>query len=480
MDKRKIFLTSLAVILVAGFLLRLFPLRGGYHYWDETVYLQHAEIMTGESPNNYNEFEFRPILFPLTLAGVFLISHSLLSAHLAVVGLSSLVIILVYILGKELYSRQTAIIAAAIYAVSPLGIVLSHDILVDPILPLFWILTAFSLTRALRTDKRTYFVLTGLMAAFAVLMKFTSLVILPAIAFIVLISYFRDNQTDIDALVTQARSFVIEQKNWLMVVGFFAGTLPYLLWSYLEFGSALHVFAAALTKSGARDAFITYLNGWNKYLLAPLYVGIPLFFWKIELKRLENYLPVIFFLSLYLPLQFFLANKEHRFLMPVLPFIVLIAAEGLRKLRSGEIFDNLKLSKSIFAFLIITSLVMIPSSMQERNVFAQGLSTDWEAPVMETGEWLNQNTDEEALVYTNYQYPALGYYSKRDIVWFREYEPIDQIVGEEIDTPGYVYLSTESPYPHPSLEELESDPRFELSKTFENTVYLFYFTGASQ
>jgi len=36
--------------------------------------------------------------------------------------------------------------------------------------------------------------------------------------------------------------------------------------------------------------------------------------------------------------------------MPAIPFIVLMAAEGLRKLRTGDIFENMKLSKSVFAF----------------------------------------------------------------------------------------------------------------------------------
>lgn len=480
MDKRKIFLIVLAFILAAGFLLRLFPVRGGYHYWDETVYLQHAEVLTGESPDVYNEFEFRPPLFSLILAGAFLISSSLLSAHITVAGLSSLAIILVYIVGKELYSRQTAIIAAAIYAASPLGIILAHDILVDPILPVFWLLTVFSLTRALRTDRKAYFVLTGLMAALAVLMKFTSLVIILAIALVVLISHFKGSRFDKDSFVDDVKDFVASQNNWLMVTGFFIGILPYIVWSYLEFGSALHVFEVAWAKSGARDAFMTYLNGWNMYLLAPLYLGLPLFFWKLDWKKISNHLPIIFFLSLYIPLQFAVANKEIRFLMPVVPFMALIASEGLSKLRSGEVFENIKLSKSIFVFLIVISVIMVPSSIPERNAFTQGFSAEWEAPVMDTGQWLKQSTNEGAVVYTNYQYPALGYYSKRDIVWFREYVPIDQIIGEEIDRPGYVYYSRDSPYPHPSLEDLEADPRFELNKTFENTVKLFYFTGAEK
>ena len=477
MDRRKLFLAALALIFLAGFTLRLFPVRGGYHYWDETVYLQHAEVLTDESPDVYNEFEFRPPLISLILAGVFLISPSTLSAHLTVAGLSSIAIILVYIIGKELYSRHTATIAAAIYAASPLGIMLSHDILVDPVLPVFWLLTALSLTKALKTDKRLYFVLTGIMAALAVLMKFTSLVIIPAIASVVLISYFKDSRFDTDTLKIEAREFVTLQRNWLLALGFFIGISPYLLWSYLEFGSALHVFAVAWAKSGARDAFMTYVNGWKTYLLAPLYIGIPLFFLDINWKKIESYLPIIFLLSLYIPLQFFVANKEVRFLMPLVPFMSLISAEGLSKLRERQLFDNIKLSKSIFVFLIVISVILVPSSLPERNTFKQGFTTEWEAPVMDTGKWLKQNTNGDAVVYTNYQYPALGYYSKRNIVWFREYMALNQIIGEEMRNPGYVYYSKESPYPHPSLEELQENQMFELNKTFGDTSYLFYFRG---
>lgn len=480
MDKRKIFLAALAVILIAGFFLRLFPVRGGYHYWDETVYLQHAEILVEESPDNYNEFDFRPPLFSLILAGAFLINSSLLSAHLLVAGLSSLGIILVYIMGKELYSRPTALLASALYAASPLAIILSHDILVDPVLPVFWLGTAFSLVKALRTERNKWYVSTGLMAGLAVLMKFTSLVILPAITLIVLISHLRQNNLDPEGLVRSLKGFTISRTNWLMAAGFSATLLPYFIWSYVAFGSPLHVFLTAWTKSGARDAFMTYLGGWSLYILAPLYVGLFVFFWRNDLRKLENYLPLVFFLSLYLPLQLIIANKETRFLMPVLPFMVLMVSRGLIDLKEGRLVKNMKLSKAMFAFLIISSALILPTSMPERNVFAQGLSVEWQAPVMETGQWLKQNTEDDAIVYTNYQYPALGYYSKREIVWFREYVPLDQLIGVELDGPGYVYYSRDSSYPHPTLEELESDTRFRLNKTFENTIYLFYFTGHSR
>lgn len=477
MDRKKVFLIALSLILIAGFLLRFFPLRGGYHYWDETVYLQHGEIIAGESPDNYNEFDFRPPLFSLILGAIFTINSSLLAAHLTVAVLSSLTIILIYIIGKELYTRKTGLLAALIYALSPLAIFLAHDILVDPILPFFWLSTALLLVKSLETDERKYYYFTGLMAALSVLMKFTSLVIVPAIASTVVIYHFKQKELDLNELIEETKDFALMKTNWLMAAGFFTGILPYLVWSYIEFGSALHVFTTALTKSGARDLFMTYLGGWKSYILVPFYVGLPVFFWKADFQKLKNYLPIVFFLALFVPLQFFLPNKETRFLMPALPFLVLMASEGLRKLRDGEVFNNWKLSRALFVFLILVSVILVPTEISERNVFVQGSSIDWEAPVMDTGLWLRNNTDQDSIVYTNYQYPALGYYSKRDIIWIREYKPLNELVGQDIEKAGYLYFSKKSSYPHPTLDELNNDPRFRLNKTFDNTTYIFYFKG---
>jgi len=337
MDRRENLLAAIGVILVAGFYSVCSRSEEVITTGMRRFIFNMPRFLTGESPDVYNEFEFRPpLFFSLILAGSFLISSSLLSAHLTVAGLSSLAIILVYIVGKELYSRQTAIIAAAIYATSPLGIILSHDILVDPILPIFWLLTAFSLIKALRTDKRTYFVLTGLTAALAVLMKFTSLVIIPAVALVVSFSYFKETDFDINSILNKIKGFVVSDRNWLMASGFFIGILPYLLWSYMEFGSALHVFMTGWAKSGARDAFMTYINGWNKYILAPFYVGVFSIFPESRSEK-DGKLSANYLLHFYVSTAtVFVANKETRFLMPAIPFIVLMAAEGLRKLRTGR------------------------------------------------------------------------------------------------------------------------------------------------
>jgi 4-amino-4-deoxy-L-arabinose transferase-like glycosyltransferase len=480
MERRKILLILLTLILVAGFLLRLFPVRTGYHYWDETVYLQQGEILAGESPNNYNEFDFRPPLFSLILGSIFLVNSSLVAAHLVVALLSTFGILATYFVAEQLYGRQTGVLASLIYALSPLAIKMSHEILVDAILPVLWLLSAFFLLKAVKSDRSVYYGLTGAMAALAVLMKFTSLMMMPGLAVLLLLYELNDKKLNFQSLLESVYSSFKSRNNWILLTAFLATLSPYMVWSFIEFGSPISVFFNAWQVSGARDAFMTYAQGWSVYLLPPFYLGLVFFIWRSKIESFEDMFPVAFFLILFLPLQFIIANKETRFLLPVIPFLSIISAAGFNKLRNMDDIWR-KGTTALFVILLIISVLMVPDKLSGRNPLQDGLEKDgWHPPIEDSARWLKENTPNDTIVYTNYRYPPLGYYSKRKIKWVSPADNLDKLVEDYITEPGYVYYSNKSPHQHPSFEELKEDPRFQLSKSFENTVYLFYFTGVSQ
>src|SRR5260370_9286716 len=73
--RRQLFLECAFVFLLiaAAFVLRLWPLSRT-HFWDETVYLQNAEVICcGKA--NYSELDSRPPLLSLIFASVFLLWH---------------------------------------------------------------------------------------------------------------------------------------------------------------------------------------------------------------------------------------------------------------------------------------------------------------------------------------------------------------------------------------------------------------------
>lgn len=467
MNNRKIH-TILLIILAAGFLLRLFPVRGGYHYWDETVYLQHAEIIAGESPDNYDEFEFRPPLFPILLTPIVFLTESVMSTHIVVSLLSTLGIFVTYWLAEDLFGTEAAIASSVIYALSPLAIRLSHEILVDSVLPLLWVATAASLYRGLNEDSYIGYIAAGVFLGLSVLMKFTSLVLIPAVILAVLV-YRRD---EIRRLYRERDIGGFSEFNYLVPITFVLTLLPYLLWSYFTFDSPFHVFVEAMSLSGATDPFMTYIEGLTSYILLPFYIGVAVYF-RFFKRNFEHLYLIIFILALVLPAQFWLGNKELRFLLPIVPFLAIIAGRGFSLL--NEKFDlSTYWIIALLSFLILISSPLLVSELDNRNPLQRGLVMDsWHPPVEDASLWLENKSDQDAVVYTNYRYPPIGYYSKRTVKLISNSEPLNK---SELE-PGYVYYSDSSPFRYPEKQRLVSDEDFVLNKTFDKTVSLFYFTG---
>ncbi len=462
----------LAVLLLTGFAIRAAPVKTGYHYWDETVYLQHGEILAGDHPDNYNEFDFRPPLLSLMLAGIFLITDSVTAVHLLLSLLATAGILLTFLLGRRLFTPATGLIAAAAYTLSIEHITFSHDILVDAVLPVLWLGTALLLLRALETRDRWTAAATGVVAGLAVLMKFTSLVIVPAVACVALAWHYRQSRSRTGAV----RRTVEWPGGWAAAAGFALAVTPYLAWSHITYGSAFHTVVTAAHLSGAADPFLTYITGAGAVIGVPFLLGLPVF---AAAARRDWFGPVtvtVFVLALYLPLQFLVPNRELRFLLPAMPFLAVAAASGIetgaRRLSTGRWVW-------IAAALVAIAAIPVWAHPDVQHVRDGTFTAHSEPPTYDAAVWLRENTSEDAVLYTNYKWPALGYYSEREIQLLPVEEPFQDRIGEELPRPGYVYHSTEAPDGRdPSLSFLRSDPRFTHVRTFNGTVRLFHYTPA--
>jgi 4-amino-4-deoxy-L-arabinose transferase-like glycosyltransferase len=121
---RKLYLI-LIFLFILGFLIRFFPFRtdSDFHFWDETVYLQHAEILSGYREDNYDEFDFRPPLLPVIIALFYKLKHSVVIAHMIVALIASFGILSTFFLAKTMFENEKiALISAAILLLNPLHI----------------------------------------------------------------------------------------------------------------------------------------------------------------------------------------------------------------------------------------------------------------------------------------------------------------------------------------------------------------------
>lgn len=465
------------VLFLISFFIRFFPVRTGFHYWDECVYLQHAEIIAGDrSESLFNEFDIRPPLLPLFIAGIYQFSHSLIAAHFIVALISSLGIILIFLVGKELFNDKVAILSALIFSLIPLNIQMSHDIMVDAILPTLWLATCLFNIYALKRNKLLFYFLTGVLLGLSVLLKFSSLSLLVIVPITFLIYNFNE---------VKLKKFKILYDKRLII--FLIGTLlvlfPYLYWVQVKFGFFLYtiILGAAVVNWDTPTNWPIFFKNLQGLLPLSFFIGI-LFLIGILIKNKmtnqKNLKEMLFIFSyLFVPILL-ISNLNHlevRFLLPITPFLTLFAALGF--IIIAEIKKLKKFLISIIVMAIILSVFAVINIWSIQELSKGNFILNGNKPaIMEASLWLRSNTEEGDILYANHQWPVIAYYSARPTIVLPLSEKFQDRIEEFMLNDGYLILPSSSPKKEPSLDFLLKDRRFNLIKTFEDSeekVYIF-------
>lgn len=440
------------VLLLAGFLLRVFTTQ--CYYWDELVYLQHAEIISGKM-NNYNEFDFRPPLTPLLIAGSYLIWHNPFMANLLVTALSTISIFLMYLVGREMFGKETALLSAFMLTFWPIHIYFSKQILVHTIAIFFGLLCLLFLKKAERIRRGCLFFLAGIFAALSILTRFTYLALLPII--VVNIFLFRKRY---------GFKFIFS-----LFFGLIIPLLPYLVWAKINRGAFFYTFkmASLLAYWSTSEPVLFYFNNFHLILSFTGILGV-LFWIYFKLKnkmipRNEIFLLFwIFFPMIYLTTM---SHKEVRFLMITLVPIILLSALGF-----NDLFKKIENKRTAFSLLFI--FLLAGFSIYNHYPYKRECSSDGET----AAHWIMENTQKTDIIYAQENFPWLAYYTDRKIVL----APFDKnrffdFNNKYMFSPGYyVYFEKQNTIPtYPNLDELRNDSRFRLVEKIKNnqTIYIY-------
>jgi 4-amino-4-deoxy-L-arabinose transferase-like glycosyltransferase len=173
---------AVAVGIGAGCFLRLWNLNALGYNSDEAVYAgQAASIANNEELKPFFPiFRAHPLLFQtIHSIGFRFWEHDLLGRLLAsAFGLGT--IVLVYLIGRELYGRKTGAIAAVFIALMPYDVVVSRQVLLDGPATFFVTLTLYLLARYPRSRERLWLYAAGGAMGLAFLSKETSILMLGA------------------------------------------------------------------------------------------------------------------------------------------------------------------------------------------------------------------------------------------------------------------------------------------------------------
>ena len=211
----------LSVIVLLAVLLRCIPLTAA-HFWDETVYLQHARIIL-DGRTNYDEFDYRPPLLPIFYAGGLALWDNLYVANLVQGVLSGLTTLFGFLAARRTFGSNAALIAAALLAFTPSFVASSHALLTDmpavtALLAAMWLYDRPGPASPL---------LSGIASALAAQFRFTSL--------FGQVYYLTE-------LLTAGATL---RRLVLAVTGTAIGLAPYLFWVRWNYESYLHSFAFA-------------------------------------------------------------------------------------------------------------------------------------------------------------------------------------------------------------------------------------------
>ena len=417
MSKDKFTLLFLAILLL-GFFFRLqyYDVNTGF-WWDESEYLNMGKHFAKGLDMNLNAQ--RPLFFPLVIASFYFLGLDVTGIRFFAVLLpSTLTILFVYLLGKELYGKKEGLLAAAMIAASWLLIFNTGRVHTDPLALMFNAGTLYFFWKGWVKEKRmNYLIFAGVFGALGFMTRIAS-VIVP----IILVFYI---------LITE-RLQILKQKKLVLTAGgiSIAVVIPYLLWTKKTFGS---YFAFGQSYVNAGEGLPP---GWHILsFVGPVYLGIVFFLFMLiglvitlyhlgigldlALKKKDLKLQADFLIILYCIVQvgyfiFIQRAVEDRWLMPATLGLFFLSAKGITAL-----FDLINKKSKIVAVIAVIVILLLGASYHYKQ--AKGVieaKKDSEGRVYDAGKWLAEHTSSDDMIMSSNVHMELLHASERRIQSF--------------------------------------------------------------
>ena len=465
--------TFLALLVALGFLARLWPIWK-VHWWDEAVYLQDAAyICCGK--HNYSELASQPPLLSLLYAGIFLLWNSQYAASLLTAALNAAGPLFLYLAAKRLHGRAAAVIAALLLGFSPFFVQWGNTLLTDcPALTLTVLAFWFVLEAATAPDSLFWPALAGFVTGLAGLMHFPSLM-----------------------TVLIFPLYLLREGKTLIRVGLFAGGLclalgPYLLWTWLAYGSPLSALRMAFSNvGGSVEPRLYYLQNFQEVFPWVTLGGVALwlvawlrdslitwgregeeFVVRIARRATAPHLAsdAILWGWAALTLLYFsnLPHKELRYILPLAVPLFLLAGRGLAVLARARTLQSRAVG------MIILALALVYSFAPLRQRFSMPFLSPYVSEEVEASDYLNQHANPAEWLYANFNYPVFGYYTRMKLSLLRQQDmSFYTAFPENMPEDGYLILYKQIPK-EPAVAWAEANPHFRRMKDFPSLVIYEY------
>lgn len=439
-------------ILFLAFLIRLKYINQESIWNDSAVHLWYAIKVTKEPLFFFSqEYLIGDYAIPQTIMALFYLvtKNILLSGKIVAMGYSLAGIMFMYLLGKELRSRLTGLIAAAIlsfnhlfwfYSVRPLG---------DSPLLATTIILLYCVVKLEKTKKLSWGIASGCMFLAAILTKRQSVIFVFALLIYYLIFKRKEFIKDKAVLVSWAIPFgAVLSAELIARVALGASYLNYIFTlAFVTFRGMPFGFEAA--------GMLQWIFSW--YLIIFVVLGTLL---VIFYKRKEYYFSLILFLLYWLFFEVGVDNTQDRYMLPLFSVAVVLASFAIEEISVFISAFTHKYAKYVVAAAVVLLICWNYYQIGDPLIYNKSFSY---IGYEEAGRWIKENVPEDAPIFAG-EYRSIRLFSEREFGG----PPQDQDNGGTIWNLRSPYRYTEN-YDNVSQSNFEEDIN-ELSR--KDDVYL--------
>lgn len=398
--------------MVVAIFLRSWDLGWNGFNGDESIYSGQAASLLGERDflKDFAVFRAHPLFLQSLVSAFFALFgiHDTV-ARLVPVIFGSLTVFITYLLAKELFNRNVALISSLVLALLPFHIVFSRQVLLDVPLSFFVIVFLYFMYKYRITQENIYSYLTGVACGFCFISKEVGLITLP-----IFITY---------SVLTRTLKL---SKLGVFLSGVISGAIPFflLLLTRHDFVNSLYLYGEFQASREATIFSIRYssilLNEALGYVLFILIViSVILLFRELKINKSRKFRDQTILLVLSLGVIFIfyqlLPSKGDRFMITLVPIGVILGC-------SFFVWNSLPRSRlHRLLYLSIIPLIILSNNFFLSNVLpiedlkiSDNQGTPWNR---EVAIWIKNNTPSDYTVLTADRKLGniIGFYSHRDV-----------------------------------------------------------------
>jgi len=379
----------LLAIVAVGAVLRLVNIGSLGYNSDEAVYAGQAAALADNPLYTpyFPVFRAHPLLVQSLLSPIFRSGEHDVAGRLVIVVFGLATIIVVYLLGKELYSQPVGLVAALLIATMPYHVMVTRQVLLDGPMVLFATTTLLFLAKYARTHRLSWFVAAGAAMGVSMLAKETSIVLAGAVyAFLALTPSLRAPiRGTVAALGALAAVFAAHPLS-MWASGHDETGKSYLVWQLLRRAN----------------------HGWGFYATTvPLVIGLAVLlaaaagFWFCRGR--SSWREVLLLSWIIVPLVFFQVwpVKGLQYLLPLAPPVAVLAARGLVELPMPRRLMTRPLFVRATVVLVVAATLAVPAWQLRESESTTFLAGSGGLPGgREAGRWIASHTPEGSVFLT--------------------------------------------------------------------------------